>query len=371
MTKNAIRRRIAAAFLARGHCVGGRASRWLRGCAAAVVVTGIATTASSSPAFASHGITTTATTAIRTGASSSSPSVGSVPGGTSPSYLCWTTGQSIGGVDVWFDVYYAGHTGFIASYYDNSTYAHDGDITAKYGIAPCHANGSGIKTTAAVTVRSGPDSGFGAVGSVPNGASPVKFCWLPGQKIGYVDVWFDVTYGGHVGFIPSYYDNSSYAHDGDITAKYGIPECATAVSSPTPVTAAEAAAAKWATGQIGSTSWDNRCLALVNSAWAAAGVSLPSKVSVHWDDNTYPTDVWGHIKSGIVRTGAVAPTIPGSIVFFHGSTSAHYKDWSHVIIYVGNGEYVSSPDSVNDSDVHYETYGLHPTNVELGWWLPE
>jgi uncharacterized protein YraI len=347
-----------------------RASRWLRGCAAAAIMAGAATATTAAPAFASHGITVTATTAIRTGPSSSSTSVGSVPAGTSPSYLCWTTGQSVGGVNVWFDVFYSGYTGFIASYYDNSTYTHDGDITAKYDIQPCHENGSGIKTTAAVTIKSGPDSGFGSTGSVPNGVSPTKFCWLPGQKIGYVDVWFDVTYGGNVGFIPSYYDDSSYTHDGDITAKYGIPECATAISPPTsPVSATEAAAANWATGQIGSKSWDGLCLALVNKAWAAAGVSLPSEVSVAWNGNTYPTDIWGHFKAG--KTGTGAPAVPGSIVFFHGSTSAHYRDWSHVIIYVGNGEYVSSPDSVNESDVHYETYGQHPTNVELGWWLPE
>ena len=60
-----------------------------------------------------------------------------IPSQTSPSYLCFTHGQSVGGVDVWFQVTYAGKTGYYASYYDNATYSSNANLTAKYGTPLC------------------------------------------------------------------------------------------------------------------------------------------------------------------------------------------------------------------------------------------
>src|SRR5438105_245634 len=45
----------------------------------------------------------------------SQPRVGWIPEGASPDYNCWTQGQNINGVDVWFNVNYGGATGYYAS----------------------------------------------------------------------------------------------------------------------------------------------------------------------------------------------------------------------------------------------------------------
>jgi uncharacterized protein YjbI with pentapeptide repeats len=68
-----------------------------------------------------------------------------IPTGASPGFLCWTTGEVIAGVDVWFEVYWAGTTGYYASGLDNSSYSSDAQITSKYGIPSC-SGGSGPVT---------------------------------------------------------------------------------------------------------------------------------------------------------------------------------------------------------------------------------
>lgn len=84
-------------------------------------------------------IQTTATVNIRPTPDTSQTPVGAIPAGVSPDFVCWTQGQNIGGVDVWFKINYGGHTGYYASYYDNSSYATDATITSKYGIPQCGA----------------------------------------------------------------------------------------------------------------------------------------------------------------------------------------------------------------------------------------
>lgn len=89
------------------------------------------------PAMADHGITTTANVNLRTGPGTQYPSVGIVPRGTSPAYQCWTRGQSVAGVSVWFKVVHGGQTGYISSYYDDSHYPRAEDIQRLYGIPSC------------------------------------------------------------------------------------------------------------------------------------------------------------------------------------------------------------------------------------------
>ena len=89
------------------------------------------------PAMADHGIYTTATVNVRSGPSTGYAVIGTVPSGASPTYHCWTQGQNINGVDVWFNMTYGSVTGYISSYYDNSSYSTDAAITSKYGIPNC------------------------------------------------------------------------------------------------------------------------------------------------------------------------------------------------------------------------------------------
>ncbi|MBZ5735418.1 CHAP domain-containing protein [Nocardioides sp. TRM66260-LWL] len=112
-----------------------RATAVLTGLASLIAV--VATLATPGTAHADHGITTTDNVNMRTGPGTGYPKILTVPRGTSPQYNCWTQGDRVGGVDVWFNVTYGGQTGFITSKYDDSHYAKDSDITGKYGIPHC------------------------------------------------------------------------------------------------------------------------------------------------------------------------------------------------------------------------------------------
>ena len=66
-----------------------------------LAVTAFATVASmtvvaAGPAEADHGISTTASVAMRGSTSNSAGSNGTIPSGTSPTYLCWTRGDNVG-----------------------------------------------------------------------------------------------------------------------------------------------------------------------------------------------------------------------------------------------------------------------------------
>lgn len=74
---------------------------------------------------------------IRPEPSTARPGVGWMPEGASPDYICFTWGQNINGVPIWFNVTYNGKTGFYASYYDDSSYRSGDELTAKYGVPQC------------------------------------------------------------------------------------------------------------------------------------------------------------------------------------------------------------------------------------------
>jgi surface antigen len=211
--------------------------RWWLATGLALGVGVSAVGAVASPAQADHGISTTAAVTIRAIPSGSSAGYGTVPKGTSPTYLCWTRGSSVGGLTVWFLINYRGHTGFIPSYYDNSHYSSASDIPSKYGIPTCSTSGHGISTTAAVTMRGTPHNVDANQGSVPKGISPTYRCWARGDSVGGLTVWFLATYSGHTGFIPSHYDNSSYSSASDIPSKYHIPSCGSTGTTPTSISA--------------------------------------------------------------------------------------------------------------------------------------
>jgi hypothetical protein len=83
-----------------------------------------------------------------------------------------------------------------------------------------------------VLIQSEPNASSTRLGWMPEGASPGYECFTHGEMVGTVSVWFYVTYNGVTGFYPSFYDNSSYASDAELTAKYGVPPCGPAPSTP-------------------------------------------------------------------------------------------------------------------------------------------
>ena len=170
--------------------------------------------------------------------------VGYVPQGDSPNFVCWTTGPEVGGVDVYFYVLWNGVAGYYPLYYDNSVYSYDARISIDYGIPRCGSVpttftpptneptgntppptiSAPIVVTSAAAIDPGPGSGS-PVATMPTGTSPGFLCWTTGPKVDGVDVWFNVYWAGFTGYYPSGLDNSTYAADGDITSKYGIPQC--------------------------------------------------------------------------------------------------------------------------------------------------
>ena len=141
------------------------------------------------------------------------------------------------------------------------------------------------------------------------------------------------------------------------------------VETASATTSAESTAVNWAENLANahSSAYGFECLAFVHDAWSAANVNLKSEVSVTWDGNSYPDDIWGHITGGTTGTGE--PSTPGALIFFSAGTGGDGgSEPSHVELYVGNNTTVSSEDFLS-TIVHYETFGQHPR--ELGWWLPD
>jgi hypothetical protein len=219
-----------------------------------------------------------------------------------------------------------------------------------------------IHVTATVNIRPGASTTSGnPLGTIPQGASPDFHCWTQGQNINGVDVWFNITWSGITGYYASYYDDSSYATDAQITTKYGIPQCGSGGGP----NATETAAMNWAKSKVGDYFDSGLCLKFVFDAYGAAGVNLRPWVNVAIGSNTYPVDIWGHFTHG--TTGGGTPPA-GALVFFASRTGN--RTLSHVTLSVGGGTMVSTTDAVNSSVVHYETLAQHSYAIELGWWLP-
>jgi hypothetical protein len=227
---------------------------------------------------------------------------------------------------------------------------------------PAAAMSAPIKTTSYVNVRPGPSTSSGNPQTVmPPGTSPAFNCWIQGQNIGGVDVWFSVNYDGVRGYYASYYDNSSYSTDSQITSKYGIPHCSSAAAQ----NSAAQNSANWGAAHIGQNYDSDLCLTFVFQAWSAAGVNLRNYVTVPINGNTYPVDIWNHFNKGTTGGGSKPPV--GALVFY--ANKQGNRTLSHVTISVGGGRTVSTSDAVA-SNVHYETIAQHSYANYLGWWLP-
>ena len=97
--------------------------------------------------------------------------------------------------------------------------------------APIHIANTGGE---GVFIRPEPNTSHPAVGWMPEGASPDYHCFVWGQNINGVPIWFNVTYNGVTGYYASYYDDSSYHSNEELTAKYGVPLCGSAAPAPPP-----------------------------------------------------------------------------------------------------------------------------------------
>lgn len=86
-----------------------------------------------------------------------------------------------------------------------------------------------------VLMHSEPTIGSTRTGWLGEGASPDYACFTYGDMVGNVKVWFLVTNaGGATGYYPSYYDDSSYSSETELTARYGVPRCGGTPPPPPP-----------------------------------------------------------------------------------------------------------------------------------------
>jgi hypothetical protein len=88
--------------------------------------------------------------------------------------------------------------------------------------APIHIAGTDGE---GVFIRPEPNTSRPAIGWIPEGASPDYNCFAWGQNVGGVPIWFNVNYNGVTGYYASFYDDSSYHSNEELTAKYGVPLC--------------------------------------------------------------------------------------------------------------------------------------------------
>lgn len=102
-------------------------------------------------------------------------------------------------------------------------------------IQVAHTGGDGV------LIRNAPNRGGTPVGWMPEGASPDYNCYVWGERINGVPIWFNVNWNGVTGFYASAYDNSSYQSDAELQAKYGVPTCGS--TNPPPPSAPQPAPA--------------------------------------------------------------------------------------------------------------------------------
>ncbi len=359
-----------------------------------------------------HRITMTQNAGLYNGTNTSSGQTDTIPTGDSPGYVCWTTGQVVNNVNVWFYVLWNNKAGYYPSGDDSSVYATDSRISIDYGIPACGSvpttftppsNGSTgqvgpatikapIAVTTSVNLRPGTSTASGSpLGTMPAGTSPGFLCWTTGEVVGGVDVWFKVYWSGTTGYYASGLDNSTYTTDSQITTKYGIPPCpgtstgggsggggtpaggATGTTTGGANTAIEAAAANWARAQVGSKAWEYACLAFVYRAWEAAGVSRAAlnQIAGYTDGvTTYPVDEWafwtaGHPPGGVWHSG-FDPAPPAGAIIFYSNKLGH--DYSHATISLGGGSMISPGTAgvIGPVSVTYNSYASM-----LGWWMPK
>jgi len=114
--------------------------------------------------------------------------------------------------------------------------------------APIHISGTGGE---GVYIRAEPNTSSTRLGWMPEGASPDYNCFVWGQDINGVPIWFNVNWAGITGYYASYYDDSSYHSNEELTAKYGVPLCGSA-PPPSPSPAPTSAPAPTAGGSPGA-----------------------------------------------------------------------------------------------------------------------
>lgn len=345
--------------------------------AAALLAGGIMATLLAGVATSAHAISapihTTATVNMRTGPSTNYAVITQIPQGVSPDFNCWAQGQNISGVDVWFNVNYAGHTGYFASYYDDSSYSTDSAITSKYGIPQCGTSSG----------SSGGTSGGGTPSSTyVSRTTQVRFCvanasgcYTLGPAVGAgttasMVCWKDgISYTGDYTTNRWFWVNASNGVTGYLSASVvrnqtAVPACSTNRA----VTAADTAASRagqtyasaadqslfyageWSPGPVGE--WAGDCPKLPYVAWYTAGVVIQKRNAI---------DNYNYYKArGLVHAGN--PPV-GAVVFFA------LTSYGHEAVSLGDG-LIATTNGMDGQGYANSITSLSAKANYLGWVMP-
>jgi hypothetical protein len=116
----------------------------------------------------------------------------------------------------------------------------------------------------------------------------------------------------------------------------------------------------------GDATYTDGCLLLMGNAADAAGIDYRSQIDVPIGSDTYPDDLLGHFTGGTWSTDQSPP--PGAWIFWTSSTGD--RTLSHVALSIGNGQVISTNDSVDEGGIHTENISDHSYATYDGWWLP-
>ncbi len=218
--------------------------------------------------------------------------------------------------------------------------------------APASATGT-YSTTAAVNVRSGPGTNYGAIGSAPSGAGFTLLCqWQGGTNVNGNATWDRVQFGnGLVGAISDYYTTTpswnNYAP--------GTGDCS--------VSSQMQNAANWANAEKNSPdptwsdhfghAWSGWCEQFVEQAEGFTFRFASATDHYNWQRN-----------NGRIATDANPPV--GALVFYGGAGG-----FGHVAVSIGGGQVIGTLGYVGQRlpVSQYPVVG-YLSNPYLGWARP-
>jgi hypothetical protein len=85
-----------------------------------------------------------------------------------------------------------------------------------------HISGTGSQ---GLFLRPTPNASGTPLAVIPEGTTLAPDCFVYGQTINTVPIWWRLTYEGATGYASSAYDDTRYSSDAELTAKYGVPRC--------------------------------------------------------------------------------------------------------------------------------------------------
>ncbi len=159
-------------------------------------------------------IDTVAQAGIYSGPAAAGNALAVMPAGTNPGFICWTTGQRVNNVTVWFKVYWGGQTGYYPSGLDNSSYSSDLEIAGKYGVPFC-GGGTGAVAPQPVPTPPASTSASPEIEVPVNPPAVVRVCpsqlcdyekyldgstveWQDGHPVSMLCWWDSTLKGGYV-----------------------------------------------------------------------------------------------------------------------------------------------------------------------------